>query len=90
MYKNSVMLNLTLKVKFKFHELTTNSKWKVLLCKIVTPNTWSNQRNKVLTDGWIWHDNHDVSVGGEYINEDSKGWIAYFHALKGRCHFATA
>ena len=42
----------------------------------------------VLTDCWIRHDHHDICVGCKDINECSKAWIPYLHALKMSMQFA--
>lgn len=35
-----------------------------------------------LTNGWIRHHDHDVSVGCEYVNESSKVRVPHFHTLE--------
>lgn len=41
-----------------------------------------------LTNGWIRHHNHDISVGCKDVNESSKIRVPDFHALEGSSQFA--
>lgn len=43
----------------------------------------------LLTDGGVWHDDHDVRVGGEDVNEGCKIGVPHFHALEWGCKFAA-
>lgn len=45
--------------------------------------------NLPLTNGGVWHDDHDVGVGGKDVNEGCKVGVAHFHALERRCQFAV-
>lgn len=40
-----------------------------------------------LTNRGIWHDDHDVCVGGEDVNEGRKVGVSHFHALERGCKF---
>lgn len=41
----------------------------------------------LLTNRGVRHDDHDISVGGEDIDEGRKIGVPYFHALEGGCKF---
>ena len=42
-----------------------------------------------LTDGGIRHDDHDISVRGEVVDERCELVIAHFHALKLRSRLTS-
>ncbi len=43
----------------------------------------------MLTYGGVRHNDHDIGIGSEDINESSKAGISHFHALKLRLQFAA-
>lgn len=46
-------------------------------------------RERQLTDGWVWHYDHDICVRREDIYESSEARIPYLHTLE-RCRKFTA
>ena len=46
--------------------------------------------NFTRTDHGIRHDDHDVSVGREGVDERGERRVAHLHLLKGRRHLGTA
>lgn len=57
-------------------------------CFIVLHNQQSKTYSLLLTNRWIRHNNHDVSVGGEDVDEGRKVGVPHFHALERGCKFA--
>ena len=55
-------------------------------CQQINTLSWPEV---VLTYWRIRHDNHDVCVGGERVNERSEGRVSYLHLLEGRRYFGT-
>lgn len=43
----------------------------------------------LLTNGGVGHDDHDVGVGGEDVNEGGKVGVPHFHALERRRQLAV-
>lgn len=41
----------------------------------------------ILTNGGVRHDDHDICVGGEDVNEGRKVGVPHFHALERGCEF---
>lgn len=49
---------------------------------------WTEKHCLLLLTNWgIWHDDHDVCVGGEDVNEGRKVGVSHFHALERGCKF---
>lgn len=45
--------------------------------------------HRLLTNGGVGHDDHDVGVGGEDVDEGCKVGVPHFHALERRCQLAV-
>jgi len=41
----------------------------------------------LLTDGGVRHDDHNICVGGEDVNEGCKVGVPHLHALERGCEF---
>lgn len=48
---------------------------------------FKEKSSSLLTNGGVRHDDHDICVGGEDVNEGREVGVPYFHALERGCEF---